>query len=113
MRQVFSRLWKDEDGIVALEYLIVATIIGLGLIVGVTAVRQAIVTELVELAAAITNINQAYSYTAFSVCIAQSGGAQTTDEVPVIDVANVPPTSYPIIVDFCAPVPTAGGPQLP
>jgi Flp pilus assembly pilin Flp len=113
MRQLFSRLWKDEDGIVALEYLLVATIIGLGLISGITAVRQAIVTELVELAAAITNINQAYSYVGFSVCIAQTGGAQATDSVPTISMGPVDPTPYSVAVDFCAPTTLNGGIQTP
>ncbi len=113
MRQLFSRLWKDEDGIVALEYLLVATIIGLGLIVGITAVRQAIVTEFVELAAAITNINQAYSYTGFSVCIAQTGGGQATDQVPTITLGNVAPLPYSANVDFCDPATITGGPQTP
>jgi Flp pilus assembly pilin Flp len=113
MRQVFSRLWKDEDGIVALEYLLVATIIGLGLIAGITAVRQAIVTELVELAAAITNINQAYSYSGFSVCIAQTGGGQAIDSVPSITLGPVDPIPYTVAVDFCAPASLTGGPQTP
>jgi len=113
MRQVFSRLWKDEDGIVALEYLLVATIIGLGLIAGITAVRQAIVTELVELAAAITNINQAYSYSGFSVCIAQTGGGQTQDAVPTISLGNVVPVPFSVNADFCNPADITGGAQTP
>jgi Flp pilus assembly pilin Flp len=113
MRQVFARLWKDEDGIVALEYLLVATIIGLGLIAGITAVRQAIVTELVELAAAITNVNQAYSYTGFSVCVAQTGGGQASDIVPTITIGSVAPVATSANVDFCAPASTTGAAQTP
>lgn len=101
MRQVFSRLWKDEDGIVALEYLLVATIIGLGLITGLVAVRQALVTELVELAAAITNINQGYSYAGYSVCLAQTGAGQTVDAPGLFSGATVLPIPTTISIAPC------------
>ena len=46
MRNLFVKMWKDDAGIVAFEYLLVATIIGLGLVVGLTAVSAALNAEL-------------------------------------------------------------------
>jgi Flp pilus assembly pilin Flp len=54
------RLWKDDAGIVALEYLLVATIVGLGLVVGLSAFEQAMNTELTELANAILAVDEGY-----------------------------------------------------
>src|SRR5579884_2068547 len=62
MRNMMKKLWQDDAGIVALEYLLVATIIGLGLVVGLSNVEIALDTELTELANAITGLDQGYSF---------------------------------------------------
>ena len=51
--QIVSRLWRDENGFVMTsEAVIIATVL-LGLLVGWSAVRIAIVSELADTAAAI------------------------------------------------------------
>jgi Flp pilus assembly pilin Flp len=60
--QMLRKLWQDDAGIVALEYLLVASIIGLGLVVGLSNVEIALDTELTELANAITGLDQSYSF---------------------------------------------------
>ncbi len=60
---MFRKLWKDDGGIVALEYLMVATIVGLGLAVGLSALSASLNAELVELGQAILGLNQTYSVT--------------------------------------------------
>ncbi len=62
MRKLMQKLWQDDAGIVALEYLLVATIVGLGLVVGLAAVEGALDSELTELANAITVLDQSYSF---------------------------------------------------
>jgi len=47
---MFSKLWNDEAGFVTLEYLLGATILVLGMIVGLSSLRRAITSELSELA---------------------------------------------------------------
>lgn len=44
---------RNRRGSIAVEYILVATIVGLGLIVGLACVRNALVHELKDLAAAI------------------------------------------------------------
>lgn len=44
---------KQRRGSVVLEYLLLATIVGIGVIVGLAVVRDALVTELKDLAFAI------------------------------------------------------------
>jgi len=51
------RLRKDVDGSVFVEYLLLLTLVGIGVIVGLAAVRTALLTELLDLANAIDAIN--------------------------------------------------------
>lgn len=64
MRQMLLRLWQDDAGfVISTELVLVATILVLGVIVGLTEVRNAVVQELGDLAMAIGSINQSYSFT--------------------------------------------------
>ena len=54
MSKMLQRLWKDDCGaLISMEFLFVATILVIGLVVGLTNVRDAIDAELSELANAI------------------------------------------------------------
>ena len=66
MRKLFARLWNDQDGILYAEYLILATILVLGVIVGVSAVTAALNAEFTELADAYLNLNASFSTSSFS-----------------------------------------------
>lgn len=76
---MMKKLWNDDAGIVALEYLLVATLIGLATIVGLNSVGTALNIELVELSSAITNVSQQYSYHGHSGCNTSVDGGATTD----------------------------------
>jgi hypothetical protein len=57
MRQLMSRLWKDDCGaLLAVEWVFVATILVIGSITGLTAVRHAIVEELEDFADAVMSL---------------------------------------------------------
>lgn len=49
-------LWQEVDGAVFVEYLLLLTIVGIGVIVGLSVVRDALVDELRDLAQAIMAI---------------------------------------------------------
>ncbi len=58
LRKLGAILWADDSGfIITMEIILIATITVLGLIVGLTAVRDALVAELSDVAAAIENSN--------------------------------------------------------
>ena len=58
------QLWKDEAGfIVSTELVLIATILVIGMVVGLATVRNSVVQELGDVAKAIGNINQSYEYT--------------------------------------------------
>ena len=53
MTRLFSSLWRSEDGSVVAEYLILLTIVGIGVIGALAVVRGALIGELLDLAEAI------------------------------------------------------------
>ncbi len=64
---MLRKLWNDEVGfIVSAELVLVATILVIGMIVGLSEVQHAVVQELNDVGDAIGSVNQSYGYTGFS-----------------------------------------------
>jgi Flp pilus assembly pilin Flp len=76
---MLKKLWNDESGIVTLEYLILATLLGLALIVGVSGLSRAINAELMELGNAILALSQDYNVSGQRTCWAEVDGSATVD----------------------------------
>jgi hypothetical protein len=77
MYHLLGRLWSDDCGaLVAAEWVFVGTILVLGVITGLVAVRQAVNSELTEFAQAVTALNQSYSFAGQSNCVASVAGSQ-------------------------------------
>jgi len=93
MRKLFARLWKDDCGaLIATEFLFVATILVIGTIVGLANVRDAVNTELSELANAILALSEGYTISGQSGCGAQTDGSQAIDTPSlVLDPINTAP----------------------
>lgn len=61
---MLRKLWNDEAGfLVSAELVLVATILVIGMIVGLASLRDAVVTELADVGQAISQIDQSYEYT--------------------------------------------------
>ena len=59
---IASKIWNDDAGfIISIELILISTIVVIGLITGLAAVRNAIVSELSDVAGAISSLNQSYS----------------------------------------------------
>jgi len=62
-----SKLLRDEGGfIVSAELVLVATILVVGMIVGLSEVQHAVVSELNDVGDAIGSVNQGYFFSGFS-----------------------------------------------
>ena len=103
MRNLFLKLWKDDAGVVTLEYLVLGTFLGLALIVGVTTLASGINVELTELTNAILSFNQSYSSTGYSNCRANKAGSQAIDINGLTTLTPTPPIPSVIDVTFCTP----------
>src|SRR3974390_2700051 len=63
MKKIIAKLWNDEGGaLISVEWVFVATILVLGVTVGLVAVRNAVNSELAEAANAFSALNQSYSF---------------------------------------------------
>jgi hypothetical protein len=66
---MLKMLLNDEAGfIISAELVLVATLLVIGLIVGLSEVQHAVVAELNDVADAIGEVNQSFSYSGFSKC---------------------------------------------
>ena len=91
---LFKQLWNDEIGVViSAELILVATILVIGMIVGLTSVRDQVVQELGDVAAAIASVNQSYSFSGVTGHHSSTAGSSFTD-----------------LADDCDGTDTAGGP---
>ncbi len=80
MRPLFAKLWADDCGaLLSIEFLLMATILVLGLIVGFATLRNAIVAEFAELANAILALSQGFSVGGLSGCCSSVDGSQAID----------------------------------
>lgn len=79
---VFQRLWGDDAGfVISAELVLVATILVIGLVVGLTSLRNQVVQELVDVGQAIGSISQSYSYSGAKKCgLAHTDGSSYGDK---------------------------------
>jgi hypothetical protein len=102
------RLWQDDSGaLISMEFLFVATILVLGVVIGLVAVRDVVATQLSELANAIGSLNMCFSFAGLTACDASVCGSQAVrmhcNTVGAIGIVN-PTTVCPIDVNLpCLP----------
>ena len=85
---LLSRLWNDEAGfVVSTELALVATILVLGMVVGLTSVRDQIVQELADIGGMISQLNQSYSFSAITGHHSSTAGSFGIDLVDSCDVS--------------------------
>lgn len=81
-----KQLWMDEGGAtISAELALVGTILVIGVIVGLSAVQDAVNTELADLGQAIGNIDQSYSHGGTTGHHAAVSGFNFTDAADACD----------------------------
>jgi len=77
---MLKRLWSEETGaIVSAEIMLIMSILVLGVTVGLKSVRDAVVTELADVAQALANVDQSVYVSATSGHHAFTGGIYFND----------------------------------
>lgn len=103
---MLSKLWKDEAGfVVSAELIFVATILVIGLVTGWVAIRDAVTSELTEVAQAISAVDQTYSYTGLTNCNSSSNGTNVTDTYNSAGSGELTATAVGINVNPCTRTP--------
>lgn len=80
MRKFLSQLWQDEHGfVISSELVFVATLLVIGMVTGLTTVRDQVLYELGDVADAVSEIDQSYAYSAVTAHTSSSAGVQFAD----------------------------------
>jgi Flp pilus assembly pilin Flp len=80
MRRLISKLWTDDCGaILSFEWILMATILVLGMIVGLKTVQGAVLNEFEEIGSAVGGISQSYKYGGSKGCCSKSNGGSYHD----------------------------------
>tara|TARA_R110002095_G_scaffold159356_1_gene138170 strand:- start:11839 stop:12165 length:327 start_codon:yes stop_codon:yes gene_type:complete len=86
--KMFQQLWSDENGfVVSAELVLIATVLVLGMIVGLTTLRDQVIAELADVAAAFSNSNQSYSFSGITGHSASTAGSVFDDNSDFCDLA--------------------------
>lgn len=100
MKQMLLKLWRDDQGaLIASEFLFVATILVIGIIVGLAAVRDAVVTELTEYGNALLALSQGYSISGLEGCCSATDGSEAIDTPGLLPDPLCVPPAIPSVID--------------
>ena len=107
--KLLSRLWADEAGfVVSSELVLIATVMVVGMLAGLTTIRDQVVQELADVADAVSEIDQSYSYSAVSGHNSRTAGSIFIDTEDNCDVDGQAQTGNSSCVDVSAPLNTIG-----
>ena len=96
MVSLLRRLIRDEAGfIVSSELVLISTVAVFGTVVGLTSVRDQVVQELGDVSAAISDVNQSYSWGPVWGHHASTAGSFFQDNLDDCDGPGDPPLSEP------------------
>ncbi len=104
-----KRLWCDESAMInSAEIILITTILGLGIIVGVVVLRNQVVQELSDVATAVGALDQGYEYQGRTITIGTRtysvAGSDYDDELDPLDYDPGDPTAH--LIDITSPGPT-------
>lgn len=94
------KLWHDDQGaIIAAEFLFVATIVVIGVVVGLNGVRSAINAELTELGNSYLAISQGYTVSGVTGCCSSVEGSQAIDTPGLLTGPTCTPPATPSVIN--------------
>ncbi len=95
LKQFTRRVWQEQDGVLTFEWVLLVTLLAIGIVGGVSSVRDAIISELGDVAQAVVRIDQSYTVNAFGDpnnpdddCPILAPGWECPDEPGIIDVCR-------------------------
>lgn len=61
MKKVLARVWKEDDGVLSFEWILLLTLLTIGIVGGIAAARDAIIDEFGDVAQAMLALDQSYT----------------------------------------------------
>jgi len=84
--KMFSALWSDEAGfVVSSELILIATLVVIGLIAGLTTIRDQVIGELADVASAVSSVNHDYSFSGITSHSGSTAGTVFNDQLDFCD----------------------------
>ena len=99
MQSFIWRFWQEDEGVLTFEWVLLVTLLTIGIISGLAAARDAIIDELGDVAQAMMSVDQSYSIdfplaiTVHTTTTSSSSDSKFTD---AIDYADCTRTTIPM-----------------
>ena len=61
MKKLVACMWREEDGVLSFEWVLLVTLVTIGIVGGIAAARDAIIDELGDVAQAMLALDQSYT----------------------------------------------------
>jgi Flp pilus assembly pilin Flp len=105
MQKLFAQLWSDDNGaLLSSEFLFMAALLVIGIIIGLSAVRNAVNAELTAYANALLALDLGYTITGYTGCGASTDGSAAIFTPQLIPGPTPNPATAPQIITV-APCP--------
>ncbi len=61
MKSVANRMWKEDEGVLSFEWVLLVTLLTIGIVSGIAGARDAVIDELGDVAQAMLALDQSYT----------------------------------------------------
>ena len=61
MKSLLNRVWREDEGVLTFEWILLITVLVIGIVGGLSAVRDAVIAELGDVAEAVISLDQSYT----------------------------------------------------
>jgi len=61
MRHLVMQLWREDEGVLTFEWILLITVLVIGIVSGLSAVRDAMISELGDVAEAMISLDQSFT----------------------------------------------------
>ena len=73
MKQLMKQMWQEDDGVLSFEWVLLVTLLTIGIVSGLAGARDAIIDELGDLAEAAQGIDQSYTLSGLTLDLTING----------------------------------------
>ena len=95
MKSLLNRAWREDEGVLTFEWILLITVIVIGIVGGVSAVRDGLISELGDVSGAVVHIDQSYTVIA-DPCTGDGNEFGFDDDVPACFGEGTRPDDPPV-----------------
>jgi hypothetical protein len=74
-------MWRQDEGVLTFEWILLLTVLVIGIVGGLSAVRDAVISELGDVAAAVTALDQSYTIINPMEVVVHTGDVATGEDI--------------------------------